>query len=88
VSVGGSRDLIFFIFLLRDSIFWFSFHRNAEQYMVKYKKSVSRNSMRFQGCAAAARRLGCTRQHVWQVWAGLRQSKRVEALKPLAQKNT
>jgi hypothetical protein len=41
--------------LLRDSIFWFSFHRNAEQYMVKYKKSVSRNSLRFQGCAAAAR---------------------------------
>lgn len=41
--------------------------------------TVSKNTTRISGVSEAARRLGCTRQHLSQVIQGKRESKRLRA---------
>lgn len=41
--------------------------------------TVNRNTMRIEGVSEAARKLGCTRQHLSQVIQGKRESKRLRA---------
>jgi hypothetical protein len=57
--------------------------RNSYTRTMKRRETKTRKSRgRFCGVSDAARRLGVTKGHVSQVWAGERQSERVLALKP------